>query len=93
MRFLVNTLQTIADKVVETDDAFVDTMEALARACEYHDDDTDNHLIRVNEYSNILAREFGQSDRFVYSISYSAQMHDVGKIHKKMDDVFTSFSD
>ena len=50
-------------------------------------------LINTVEYSKLLARELGQSDRFVYTISYSAQMHDVGKIHKKMDEVFTSFLD
>ena len=77
---VVNALQTISDQTVETEDAFIYAMEALARACETHDEDTALHLRRLNEYSRELAIELSMDERFVSTISYAAQMHDVGKI-------------
>ena len=82
---ITNTLKTIADQAVETEQAFIYAMEALARACESHDEDTASHLRRVNEYSKAIAIELGESERFISTIYYSAQMHDVGKINVPLE--------
>jgi HD-GYP domain-containing protein (c-di-GMP phosphodiesterase class II) len=64
----------------ETEEAFLLSIELLARASEIHDEGTGNHIIRVNEYSYFLAREFGMAKAFCDEIHYSAQLHDVGKM-------------
>ncbi|MFC1583072.1 HD domain-containing phosphohydrolase [Candidatus Neomarinimicrobiota bacterium] len=79
------SLKLISDQVRETEDAFLYTIEALARAAEANDEDTGQHIHRVNEYSRSLAEKMGMDAEFVRSIHYSAQMHDVGKIHVHPD--------
>ena len=75
------SLKFISDQVAETEDAFIYTIEALARAAEANDANTGDHIGRVNEYSKLLAEELGIDAEFVRKIHYSAQMHDVGKIY------------
>lgn len=79
------TLKLLSDQVHETEDAFLYTIKALARAAEANDEDTGNHILRVNEYSKILAEFLGMDSTFTHTIHYSAQMHDVGKIHVHPD--------
>lgn len=79
------TLKLVADQVQETEDAFLYTIKALARAAEANDEDTGNHILRVNEYSRLFAEALGLDSKFVHTIHYSAQMHDVGKIHVHPD--------
>lgn len=52
----------------------------LARAAEYRDDNTGQHVIRVGRYAAILASELKLPDVFVEMIELAAQLHDVGKI-------------
>jgi len=78
---VIGSLVTLSTAVKETDRAFIYTIEALARSCEAADEETGNHIIRVNRYSEALAKALGLADQFVESIAYSAQMHDVGKVH------------
>ena len=78
---VIGSLVTLSTKVHETENAFIYTIEALARSCEAADEDTGNHIVRVNRYSEALTTALGLPDNFVESISYSAQMHDVGKVH------------
>lgn len=77
----LDLIRNIYDKVDEVNEAFIYTIEALARAGEAADDDTGSHIKRVNEYSKFLAKKLGMSKEFCEKISFSAQMHDVGKIH------------
>lgn len=42
---------------------------------------TGNHIIRVSEYSAIIAKHLSMSQEFISIIRLQAQMHDVGKIH------------
>lgn len=76
---------TIAGQVKENEEAFLYTIKALARAAEANDEDTGNHIIRVNEYSYEIARGLGLAPKLADTIRYSAQMHDVGKIHVHPD--------
>ena len=78
---VIGSLVTLSTELQETDNAFIYTIEALARSCEAADEDTGNHIIRVNRYSEDLAKALGMPDQFVKPIAYSAQMHDVGKVH------------
>ncbi len=74
-------LKSLTLQVKETEDAFAYTVHALARASEANDDDTGNHVLRVNECCAVLAEKLGMSESFVKTIRLQAQMHDVGKIH------------
>jgi response regulator RpfG family c-di-GMP phosphodiesterase len=77
---VIGSLVTLSNEVRETEKAFIYTVEALARACEAAEEETGHHILRVNRYAGALAANMGLNDEFVAAISYSAQMHDVGKI-------------
>ena len=64
----------------ETEAAFKVSVTLLARAAEIHDEETGNHIIRVNEYSYAIAKRLGMPDGWCEDIRYSAQLHDVGKM-------------
>jgi len=68
-------------RAAEYEDAFSYAIMALARAAEANDLDTGNHILRVGEFSAHIARELGQSDKFVEDIRLQATLHDVGKVH------------
>ena len=56
------------------------TIHRLSRAAEYRDEDTGTHILRISNYSAIVARELGHNEKSVESILYAAPMHDIGKI-------------
>ncbi len=77
---VIGSLVTLSNEVRETEKAFIYTIEALARACEAAEEQTGKHILRVNRYAGALAANMGLPAEFVDTVSYSAQMHDVGKI-------------
>ncbi len=70
----------IAGLQKETEEAFQLSIRLLARAAEIHDEETGNHIVRVNEYSYFLARELAMPQAWCDELRYSAQLHDVGKM-------------
>jgi putative two-component system response regulator len=52
----------------------------LARAAEFRDDDTGQHVLRVGRYAGVIARELGLDPDHVEMVELAAQLHDVGKI-------------
>lgn len=80
MAVVIGSLVTLSNEMKETERAFIYTIEALARACEAAEEDTGRHILRVNRYAGALAANMGLPAEYVETISYSAQMHDVGKI-------------
>lgn len=77
--------QALSRRIMETEEAFRYTIQALARASEVNDELTGEHILRINLYAAFLASELGLPSREVEVIGYSAQMHDVGKIHVHPD--------
>lgn len=57
-----------------------EAIHCLARAAEYRDDDTGQHVLRVGRYAAVIAMELGFPDSAVDLIEQAAQLHDVGKI-------------
>lgn len=55
-------------------------IQTLGRAAEYKDNETGNHVIRMSEYSRILAEAAGLGVEKSRQIQAAAPMHDVGKI-------------
>ena len=58
----------------------VEIAERLARAADYRDDVTGQHIRRVGYGSALVAREMGWPDTEVDVIRQAAPLHDVGKI-------------
>jgi len=65
----------------ELKDANIEALLMLARACEARDDDTGNHVLRINHYSTALAKELGLKEPFIKELGPASILHDVGKIH------------
>lgn len=57
-----------------------ETLLRLARAGEYRDEETGNHVIRMAKYSRVIAEQLGFSKDDADVIEMAAPMHDIGKI-------------
>ena len=77
---LARQSRRIAGLQRETERAFQVSVGLLARAAELHDEDTGNHILRVNEYSYMIAKLLRQPAEWCREIRYSAALHDVGKM-------------
>ncbi len=55
-------------------------IHCLARAAEYRDNETGEHVIRVGKYCRVIADQLGFGDSYCREIELAAQLHDVGKI-------------
>jgi putative two-component system response regulator len=83
-----STFVGIIDDITEENNRLLQgTFLSLLEASKLKDNDTGNHIKRVNEYSHILSVQlfrnpnYPEVDRdFIENISFLAAMHDVGKI-------------
>ncbi|HFD80350.1 MAG TPA: response regulator [Gammaproteobacteria bacterium] len=57
-----------------------ETLMRLAKAGEYRDEETGNHVIRMAKYSCLIAEQLGLDDIECETIELAAPMHDIGKI-------------
>ncbi|MDT8388207.1 MAG: HD domain-containing protein [Thiogranum sp.] len=57
-----------------------ETLLRLAKAGEYRDEETGNHVIRMAKYSRLIAEELGLPPAECEAIELAAPMHDIGKI-------------
>ena len=64
----------------ELQSAYLDTINRLALAAEFKDEETGDHISRMSEYSALLAEKYGLEARDVQNIRYASPMHDIGKI-------------
>jgi putative two-component system response regulator len=71
---------TVKDRTEKLTEAHLKSLERLAIAAEFRDDDTGMHTRRVGDTSSRIAKALGHSPEFVESIKYAAPLHDVGKI-------------
>jgi putative two-component system response regulator len=60
--------------------AHIETLERLAIAAEYRDEDTGVHVRRVGEYAALIARQLHFSPGEIEVLRYASQLHDIGKI-------------
>ena len=61
-------------------EAELEAAQRLALACEFRDDDTNQHAQRVGRTAATLAMELGLSPDEVELIRHAAPLHDIGKI-------------
>ena len=55
-------------------------IHCLARAAEYRDNETGDHVLRVGKYCAVIANQLGFNEEYCHQIALAAQLHDVGKI-------------
>ncbi|NQZ52896.1 MAG: HD domain-containing protein [Piscirickettsiaceae bacterium] len=60
--------------------AHLDTLQRLAVAAEYKDDDTGVHILRMSNFSAIIARAYGMDKEYCRLLLQASPMHDIGKI-------------
>jgi putative two-component system response regulator len=72
--------QRVARRTKELELARLETLERLALAAEFRDDDTGEHTRRVARTACLLARELRVPAPDVERLSLAAPLHDVGKI-------------
>jgi two-component system response regulator RpfG len=74
-------LQYQVDKsVAEIHDRELETLAKLAKAGEFRDKTTGNHLMRMAKYSALIGQHLGLGAETVHVLEVAAPMHDIGKI-------------
>ncbi len=70
----------VRERTLELDRSRLEIIWRLAKAGEYRDEQTGNHVMRVGNYSRALAEQLGMSSEFVEMIFLTSPLHDIGKI-------------
>lgn len=70
----------VQEAIEEVAQREAETLLRLARAGEYRDEGTGNHVIRMARFSRIIADTLGIADDECDVIERAAPMHDIGKI-------------
>jgi len=79
--------EEVRKRTVELDDAFrelenmsIEMVQKLTTAAEFRDTDTGAHISRIGFYAREIAKTMDLSLDFIETITYSSQLHDIGKI-------------
>ena len=70
----------VRERTVELEGAYLDTLERLASAAEFRDDETGRHTERVGEVAALLGGALDMPEEDLFLIRRAAPLHDVGKI-------------
>ncbi|MEX0729082.1 MAG: HD domain-containing phosphohydrolase [Planctomycetaceae bacterium] len=70
----------VRERTADLEASRLEVFHCLARAAEFRDDDTGQHIIRVGRYARIIGEELGLSTTQLELLEPAAQLHDVGKI-------------
>ena len=70
----------VRERTAELVTSRAEVVHCLARACEYRDNETGHHIIRVGRYVGLIARKLGYSEPQVEILDLAARLHDIGKI-------------
>jgi HD-GYP domain-containing protein (c-di-GMP phosphodiesterase class II) len=70
----------LEQKVRDVEQARVETLERLALASEYRDDDTMHHTRRVGSLAALIAERMGLAADTVELMGLAAPLHDIGKL-------------
>ena len=74
-------MQYQVDKSVsEIHERELETLSKLAKAGEFRDRTTGNHLARMARYSHLIGVNIGLATETVHVLEFAAPMHDIGKI-------------
>lgn len=72
--------EAVRRRTAELEASRLEVIHCLARAAEFRDDDTGQHVLRVGRYARIIGEELGFPREQLDLLEPAAQLHDVGKI-------------
>ncbi|MFK5913954.1 MAG: response regulator [Woeseiaceae bacterium] len=72
--------EMVKERTQELNDTRLEVIRRLGRAAEYRDDLTGFHIVRMSQYSQILALATGMEARLADMLLNASPMHDIGKI-------------
>ena len=70
----------VRQKITAAKSSEQDIIHCLARAAEYRDGETGQHVVRVGLYAGLIARALGVTASHATLIEQAAKLHDIGKI-------------
>lgn len=73
-------LRTVKERTAEIEASRREVVWRLAKAGEYRDEDTGDHILRVGAYGRALAKEIGLGAELCETVFLSSPLHDIGKI-------------
>jgi putative two-component system response regulator len=76
-RRLVNKVQ---ERTKELEDLQVELIHRLARAAEFRDSETGNHIVRMSKYTYELGKAYGLPEKDCELMFHASTLHDIGKI-------------
>ncbi|MFL5403961.1 MAG: HD domain-containing phosphohydrolase [Gemmatimonadales bacterium] len=72
--------ERVRERTIEVEAAQIETLECLARAAEFRDDETGRHTQRVGKLAALLGEAIGLPEEEIAVLRRAAPLHDVGKI-------------
>lgn len=72
--------EAVRERSAQLEASRQDVIHCLARAAEYRDDETGQHVLRVGKYARLVAEALGMAGEELDTLEQAAQLHDVGKI-------------
>ncbi len=72
--------EQVKARTLELEETRQEVIHRLGRAGEYRDNETGNHVIRMSQFSCLLAKQMGFPDKQCQLILNASPMHDIGKI-------------
>ena len=70
----------VQQRTAELRETQLQIVQHLGKASEYRDEETGNHIMRMSNYTCVLAKGLGWSEEDCDLILHASTMHDVGKI-------------
>jgi len=81
LREVNNNLEAaVRQRTAELESSRRDLIHCLARAAEYRDDDTGQHVLRVGRYARLIGQALEMPEELVETLEHAALLHDIGKI-------------
>lgn len=70
----------VKSRTAELEASRQDVIHCLARAAEFRDNDTGQHIIRVGRYCRVIGEQLGMVRSSLDLLEQAAKLHDIGKI-------------
>ena len=78
--YAVELEEEVRRRTRQIDKSREQVVQCLAKAAEFRDNETGQHVVRVGKFASIIARQIGFGPNYCRQIELAAQLHDVGKI-------------
>src|SRR3972149_596611 len=77
LREVNNNLEAaVRQRTAELESSRRDLIHCLARAAEYRDDDTGQHVLRVGRYARLIGQALEMPEELVETLEHAALLHD-----------------